>query len=286
MIGDDVVQARTQIGGMSPGCAARLLTRTGRTAFLKAVGVEPNADTARLFRHEITVLSVLPVAPYRPELIATYDDGEWVGLLLRDVEGRYPDLGREDDARMVWDTVSRQSRELTPPPPDLDVASVAATARRWLVSWSTAVVEDPFRYLPAWAASRVSDLNTRVATLPDRLPSQTLCHWDIRDDNLLLCPDGTVVVVDWGLARPGPSWGDLLKLASHWVESPYFDVLVAEEVPDADLVTDFLVLFGARLTWLARQPAPPGLPTITAFRAREAARMLAGARRRLGRHRV
>lgn len=153
-----------------------------------------------------------------------------------------------------------------------------------MASWSNAVLKDPQRYLPAWAATIVDDLDSRLVTLPDRLPSETLCHWDVRDDNLLLRSDGTVVIVDWGMARIGPAWGDLLLLAMHWVQTQRFDVFVDEAVSglDGDLVSDLLVLFGARLSWLAQQPAPAGLPTITAFRAREAARMLAGAQRRLG----
>lgn len=284
VLGDEVVQSRTQVRGVSPGCAARLRTRGGMTAFVKAVAADRNANTTRLFRHEVSVMRALPLVPYRPELIGTYDDGEWVAVLMRDVDGRHANLDRVDDARAVWDTVALQSRELTPPPPELMISSMADYARLYLRTWSSTVSENPTQYLPAWAANRARELDNRVVTVPDRLASQTLCHWDVRDDNLLLRPDGTVVIVDWGMARVGPTWGDLVFLALHWVATPRFDVLIDDLVPDrqtGELITDFLVLLGARLAWLGQQPAPSGLPTVTAMHARVAAELLSGARRRL-----
>jgi aminoglycoside phosphotransferase (APT) family kinase protein len=54
----------------------------------------------------------------------------------------------------------------------------------------------------------------RVRALPHQLPATTLCHFDIRDDNLLVREDGQAVVVDWGMARLGPAWTDLVLLAA------------------------------------------------------------------------
>jgi len=92
VLGSHVVSSVTQVGGMSPGCAARLLTADGGRAFIKAVSTRLNPSTPELFRHEINVLSAIGTAPYRPAMLATYDRGDWVALLLEDVEGRHPDL--------------------------------------------------------------------------------------------------------------------------------------------------------------------------------------------------
>ena len=130
-LGSPVAVAVTQPGGMSPGCAARLRTVDDRTAFVKAVGTTVNPRTPELFRHEIDVLSTLPPGRYRPRYLGSDDDGDWVALLLEDVDGRHPDLEDRAQAEAVWSTVATQSRELTPPPAGLVIDTLADNARRW-----------------------------------------------------------------------------------------------------------------------------------------------------------
>lgn len=278
-LGAAVVEARTQVGGMSPGCAARLRLSDGRRAFVKAVGDDLNTETPRLFRHEIEVLAHLGPAPYRPGVLATYDDGAWVGLLLEDIDGRHPDLSTEGDTDGVWATVARQARELTPPPHGLRVLTLADSVERWADSWDRIVTGTAC--LPSWAGERVDALRARVTGLPDRLPVEALCHWDIRDDNLLVRVDGSVMVVDWGMSRLGPRWGDLFALCLEWVETPEFDRRMALTGADAATVTDLLLGLGGHGAFRATEPTPPGLPTLRVFQRREADRFLAGARRRL-----
>ncbi|MBA3252306.1 MAG: phosphotransferase [Geodermatophilaceae bacterium] len=207
-LGAPVVEAETQVGGMSPGCAARLCTAAGARAFVKATGARLSDGTAELFRREIAVLSALPDVPYRTRLRSSYDD-DWVALLLDDIEGRFPDLTDAADAAAVWDTVTVQSAELCPPPSALtDLPSLAETARRMVTTWRDAIVPSPERYLPLWAVSRVPELLDRIVDLPDQLPSESLSHWDLREDNMLLRPDGSVVILDWGwpgCVRAGPT---------------------------------------------------------------------------------
>ncbi|HYJ67502.1 MAG TPA: aminoglycoside phosphotransferase family protein [Nocardioidaceae bacterium] len=271
--------AMTQAGGMSPGCAARLRTADGRGAFVKAVGSVLNPRTPELFRHEITVLSHLAPAPYRPDVLATYDDGDWVALLLADVDGRHPDLSDPVEADAVWTTVAAQSRELTPPPAGLAVDTLADGIRVWAGGWTT-MADDPAP-LPPWAQSRVGEFIERLTTLPDRMPTESLCHWDVRDDNLLLRADGTVAIVDWGMARFGPAWADLFMLCLAWVDQPEFDLRVADVGADTVTVTDLLLAIGGWLALRSTQPAPPGLPTLPEFQRRESRRILTGAHRRL-----
>lgn len=139
--GSPVVAATTQIGGMSPGCAARLRTAAGTTAFVKAVGTDLNPGTVELFRREIMVLGALPSVPYRASLRGSYDDGGWVALLLDDVEGRHPDLHHADEAAAVWRSVLAQVQELTPPP-FTGVTTLAHTAGRYLDTWRTQISVD------------------------------------------------------------------------------------------------------------------------------------------------
>jgi hypothetical protein len=91
-LGSSVVSAVTQQGGFSPGVAARLVTGTGRRAFLKAVGSSLNPDSPTLFRNEIAAMQGLAAhsLPHTPFLYDVYDDGDWVGLLMEDIEGYLP----------------------------------------------------------------------------------------------------------------------------------------------------------------------------------------------------
>lgn len=282
-LGAPVVTTNEQVGGMSPGCATRLSTAGGRTAFIKAVGASLQPDTPVLFRREIDVLRALPPARYRPALLADYDDGDWVALLLEDVDGRPPDLADPHgaDATVVRELVGRQARELTPAPPGVsDNRRLPEMAERWRERWAE-LAGAPDHVLPPWMAGQIAQLYRRVATLPERLTAEALCHWDVREDNLLVRPDGTAAIVDWGMSCLGPSWGDAFMLALNWVDTPAFDELMAAEPVAPDVVTDLLLAFAGGWAWRGAQPPQPGLPTLAAFCRAEAARGFAGAHRRL-----
>lgn len=290
-LGAPVVQALTQVGGMSPGPAARLRLDDGRRAFVKAVSPEPNARTPELFRHEIAVLRSLPPADYRPALLAAYDDGEWVALLLDDVEGRHPDLDDPADADAVRGVVRAQARSLSDAAGSIPVATedMAARVRRWHDLVAGATEHEAARAaLPAWWHRDEPALLARIAALADRISVAAWCHLDVRDDNLLIRPDGRAVILDWGMSCPGPSWLDELVLDLHVVDRPELDASVAERpaYDDTDDIerdtTDMVLGIGASLAVMAEVAQQPGLPWLTEFRRRESRRVLAGARRRLG----
>ena len=88
-LGSVVVTAVTQQGGFSPGVAARLVTASGRRAFVKAVGPSLNPKTPSLFRQEITAVQAIGPLPSAPALYDVYDDGDWVGLLFEDISGGF-----------------------------------------------------------------------------------------------------------------------------------------------------------------------------------------------------
>lgn len=282
-LGSPVQAATTQMGGMSPGCAARLVAADGTRAFCKAVGPELNPDTCAIFRHELAVLDRLPQVAYRPRVLAAYDDGAWVGLLLEDVDGVHPDLDDAATLTAVAATVSTQAAELTPAPAGLDAPALTQVARRWAGSWEL-LCTDPAP-LPTWARRDVRRLAERVADVSDLTGGDTLCHVDLRNDNLLVRPDGAVVVLDWGMARLGPAWFDLFVLALEHAEQPQVDRWLTDQpftrnVPPATMTTLLLAL-GGHLLRQSTLPAAPGLPTMPAFRHSEGTRFLTGARRRL-----
>jgi hypothetical protein len=67
-LGSPVTSWADQVGGMSPGCATRVVGADGSRAFVKAVGVELNPDSPVLFRREIERLRLIG------------DDPLWAGL--------------------------------------------------------------------------------------------------------------------------------------------------------------------------------------------------------------
>jgi aminoglycoside phosphotransferase (APT) family kinase protein len=243
----------------------------------------------RLFRREMDVLRRLPSVPYRPSLVATLDDGEWVAIVLEDVEGTLPDLTDPAVMDAARDVVRTQTRTLTPDPLRLPRDDVAATVRRW--HGAIAAVDPVVRAkLPHWWRQEEPKLLARLATLPDRVPAESWCHFDVRDDNMLARPDGSIVVLDWGMARPGPAWMDEMLLGLHHVTTPAFDTWVAE-LPAYDVgsddgrddaVTDYLLCLGISLAVVAFGAPPPGLPRLMSRRRAESHRLLTGAARRLG----
>ena len=229
-----------------------------------------------LFRYETRILGRLPPAPYRPGLLATYDRDGWAALLLEHVEGRHPDLGATLDHRAAANLVAAQVAELTPPPA-ADATPLAESARRWARRWST-IAADPAGYLPAWAAARTDEMLARARRLPDRLPAQTLCHFDVRDDNLLVRPDGTAAILDWGMARLGPSWADPFLLALQNSTDTTVRVVSTLTPTEHEAAVDLITALAGSQAWNARQPAPPGLPHLPAFCADDATRLLAAAK--------
>jgi serine/threonine protein kinase len=235
------------VGGMSPGCATTLEAPGGARLFVKAVGAELNPDRPTLFRGEISVLSQLPPAPYRPELLGSFDDGRWVAVVLEDVPGRMPDLADQDEFRTVASVVCQQAAE------------------------------------PTWALRRFGELHASVRSLSGRLDGATLCHFDLRDDNLLIRTDGQVFVLDWGMARVGPAWLDKAFFALQAATPELADECLHKWIAadDQDVVTNLVVAFAGSQAWNSTRPPPPGLPTLPEFCRNDAARVFDVARLRL-----
>lgn len=278
----DVAVARRHRGGMSPGPAVTLRSADGDQFFFKAVGTTLNEQTVELFRREAALLRVLPQTSYRPPLLATYDDGDWVALLLEHVDGAYPDMASDRDVAAVLATVLSQSTELTPVPAGADVLALSTSVERWQLRWESVMV-DPQVYLPPWAVDTAEALAVRVGRVAAQVTPTTLCHFDVRNDNVLVTERGDAVIFDWGMARAGPAWVDLAMLAVQLPTSAGGDALLREHLlaSDSRALTDFLIAFAGAQSWNARQPAPSSLPAMPSFCAEDARRLWDLARHRL-----
>jgi hypothetical protein len=291
-LGSPVASWTEQTGGMSPGCATRVVAEDGSRAFVKAVGADLNPDTPSLFRREVEALALIGDDPLWASLLASYDDGAWVALLLADVEGHHADLSDDTQMDTLLAATDRLGTRLagSPVPTHLTdtfagpgFIDVSAVFRRWVATVDLLpdlppdLVPDVVRR----QADRCRDLALRLL---DPWPTQ-VAHWDIRNDNLLVRPDGTVVFVDWGAAAVGPTWADPLLARLERVDSPWFDASVSTSPALAeagdDAVTAWLLGFGCHLAWRSAHAVDVGLPTLNEFRRTESRRILAGAARRL-----
>lgn len=294
-LGSPVASWEEQVGGMSPGCATRVVAVDGTRAFVKAVGTELNPDSPTLFRREIQMLELLGDDAMWASLRASYDGGGWVALVLEDVAGGHPDLADDQQMDELLDATDRLVVRLgeVAVPPGATATDVGhpglIDARARFRAWMESVdhVEDlPEDLLPTTLRARARHLRELVAPLTEEGHDQLL-HWDIRIDNLLCTPTGQIVFVDWGAAAVGPGWVDPLLARLERVDSPWFDDSIRRSpvlsaIGD-DVVTAWLVAFGTYLALRSlQQPADIGLPTLNEFRRTEARRFLGAAARRLG----
>ena len=287
-LGSPVVATAEQVGGMSPGCATRVRCADGTRAFVKAVGAALNPDTPGLFRREVAVLAHLGAHELWATLRASYDDGDWVALLIEDVEGRHPDFTRPAELEAVLAGVDRLAAVLRERdvPASVDLVDVAGVFHKWADSLATLADAPAATPVPEWLRSDPYAWADLLRERAER-PMPYVAHWDIRVDNLLRREDGRIVFVDWGMAARGPAWADPLLARLERVDEPWFDASLTSspalvEAGD-DVVTAFLAGFGAHLAVRSVVAADVNLPTLNDFRISESRRILEGVARRCGR---
>lgn len=287
-LGSPVVATIEQVGGMSPGCATRVTCADGTRAFVKAVGHALNPDTPGLFRREIGVLGHLGEHELWARLLASYDDGAWVALLIEDVEGRHPDFADDDEVEAVLAGVARLSGVLRERgvPASVDLLDVSHVFRKWAGSLDALPGAAPETPVPDWLRGDPygwADVLHEQA----RRPMPDPVHWDIRIDNLLRRPGGKIVFLDWGATARGPAWVYPLLAGMERVDEPWFDNSIAASPALAaagdEVVTAFLAGFAAHLAVRSVVAVDVNLPTLNDFRVTESRRMLAAVARRTGR---
>lgn len=286
LLGSVVVEAVTQPAGFSPGLAARLLLRDGSRAFVKAVSESANPDSPAIHRREARIVAALPASAPVPRFLWSLDEGGWVVLAFEDVGARHPaEPWTASDLDLVIATLKDMSRELTPSPIAVDQTAEGAF-EQGLNGWRQ-MLENRETRLDDWALQnfeRLADLETQA---PDAVAGDTLLHFDLRADNLLIAGEQRVYVVDWPWARTGAAFVDWLAMAPSVAMQggpsaeeflKRFDVA---DVPPASIDAALCSLAGF-LVRHSLQPPPAGLPTLRAFQAAQGEVALAWLRERLG----
>jgi aminoglycoside phosphotransferase (APT) family kinase protein len=287
LLGSNVVAAESQAGGFSPGVAARVTLANGRRAFVKAAGAAPNPVTPSIHRREAEIAAALPPRAPVPRLRGTYDDGDWVALVFDEIDGRPPRLPWERaELERVLIALHAMADALTPSP--IAARPAAETLAEILCGWRALAAADELRArVPAAARERLDTLVALEVQWPAAIAGDSLAHLDLRADNLLLT-ETDVFVVDWPWAALAAPWVDLvLMLPSVEMQGGPLpdDVWGAHPLArgvDDDRVDAAIAAVAGFFVWQSLLPAPPGLPTLRAFQAGQAAPAFAWLARRRG----
>lgn len=278
VLGAPVARTMPTSGGYSPGVAEGLFTADGSAVFLKAGHPSRNPDSPALLRSELRTLRSMPSGLPIAALINALDEGPdgWVALVLEHVPGRQAPLPWTNATIGAALTSLADLRDpLTPAPPG-DWDDARDPLRDMFAHWpELADVAD----LDPWLAERRHALADAAGEVLAELAGDTLVHLDLRADNLMLRPDGRLIVVDWAWAVRGPAWLDPALLAIEFISSAVpevdADAWVARIADDYGICTDLIVqvLVGVLSFFehAGRQPDPPGLPTLREFQRFQAA---------------
>ncbi|MCU1518182.1 MAG: hypothetical protein JWQ75_2903 [Pseudarthrobacter sp.] len=287
ILGSPVVEAAGQQGGFSPGTADRVRTAAGTRAFVKAVSPHLNEHSPGIHRKEAAIAACLPAGVPAPALIGTYDDGEWVALVLSDVEGRHPHLPwHAVEIHLVLDALLAIARMPLPRGlsglPALE-AELADPFRGW-----TRIRSSPPADCDPWILRNLETLEQMAERGLRAAAGSSLVHTDVRADNILITGPRGAVLVDWPWAAVGAPWVDALTLLVNVrVFAPAFDadaMLSSHQVftgAGTDHVNGFLSGLGAYFIDAARQPPPPGLPTVRTFQQQQGQAVIRWLRNRL-----
>ena len=203
--GSPVVDAQSQGAGFTPGFASVLTCEDGTRHFVKAASAKAQRVFAESYREEARKLRTLPTTAPAPRLL-WFEDGEWVVLGIEHVEGRTPPRPwRRAHLDAGLDALELAARVLTPAPEDLHLATFGEELADWPTYWEHVASARPD--LPHAADASALAREFAAVTAGD-----TVVHMDVRDDNMLMRPDGTAVFCDWNWPTRGADWLDSLFL--------------------------------------------------------------------------
>ncbi|MDG4857020.1 phosphotransferase [Streptomyces sp. T-3] len=261
-MGSPVAEAQTCGGGFTPGLASRLLLTDGRRMFLK--GMDGSHPFAPQYADEVAITSALPegVGPRVLWWAAPCEDMEWWLLCLEDVPGSPPDLSPAEDAdtEAVVKAVERAGKMLTPCPVDA-AHPIGDILGRWFTGWRD-LAEEGVEDLDPWAARNLTALASVELQWQPEAAGDSLIHWDLRPDNMIRRPDGSVLLIDWSYPFQGAGWIDPVSLIPALMVAGHSAAQAEASVqhlphPSADALTAFAA--GLAGYW-TRLPAGPILP--------------------------
>lgn len=272
LLGAPVERTRSCTGGFSPSSAEILTAHSGRELFVKAVRGRDNPGSLRLNRDEAAVLAALPATSAVPSLVDSFTEGESFVLVTEVAPGTLPE---QPWTSVQLDRVLEALDDLqatSTPNPVGGLRPVTETLGPDMLGFDR-VAADPPEDLGSWLRDHLDELRVAARRGIDALDGDTLCHSDVRADNILLADDGGVGLVDWAWASRGSRISDALQLLSS-VEDPeealgvnarVDAVLDAHGLPHR-VGTDVLAGVLGFFVDAARRPADPSLPLLQCHR--------------------
>lgn len=279
VLGDVVVEARSQSGGFSPGSADRVVTASGVRAFVKSAGLSVNAETPRIHRAEAAVTASLPSGVPAPQLLGFVEHDDWVAVVLEDVEARHPSTPwRTDELRAVLGAL--QALAAVRPSAEAPLVELPDAMARVAAGWDDveASALPPLRGgIDGWVRERLRELRDASTRAVSDVHGDRLVHFDTRADNILLRDDGSVVFVDWPWGARGVPWFDALTLL---INVRYYDPAADVEAViaghpafhgmPADAATRVLAAIAGMFLSSSLRPVPHGMPTLRDFQRDQA----------------
>ncbi len=259
--GSPVTDAASQGGGFTPGFASVLTCEDGSRHFVKAASQKAQRMFAESYREEARKLAQLPEEAPAPRLLWLHDADDWVVLGIEHVAARAPKRPwRDADLTVVLAMLADAAAALTPVPEELALDDFATELADWPAYWDHVRVTQPD--LP-----HVDEAAALAARFADITGGDTVVHTDIRDDNLLLCSDGRVLLCDWNWPVAGADWLDsLFLMIGPRGDGLDVDAALAAHPLTADLPPEHIDIVLALVTGYffksADEPVPPTSPHI------------------------
>lgn len=259
--GSPVATAVSQGAGFTPGFASVLTCEDGTRHFVKAASTKAQKMFADAYREEARKLAVLPASTPAPALLWLHDADEWVVLGLEYVEARPPHRPwRQDDLDVCLAMLAELVPTLTPVPEALDLDDFATDFGTCPDYWGHVRITGQDR-------PHLEDAAALARRFAERTAGEAVVHTDIRDDNLLLCTDGRVLLCDWNWPVLGADWldsvflmigprGDGLDVEAALARHPLTSTVPAEHIDSV------LALLIGYFWWSAGEPVPPTSPHI------------------------
>ena len=257
--GSAVVEAVSQGGGFTPGFASVLTCADGSRHFVKSASTVAQRMFADAYREEARKLTALPETVPAPRLLWLVDD-DWVVLGLEYVEARAPRRPWcADELDACLDALEVVADELTPAPDALGLDPMIEEFASWPAFWDTVRER---RALP-----HADDAAALAAGFAEVVHGSTVVHLDVRDDNVLLTPDGRALFCDWNWPVAGAVWIDsLFMLIGPRGDGLEVEAVIARrrllrDVPP-DHLDRLLALICGYFLSSADDPVPPTSPHI------------------------
>lgn len=204
--GSPVVRAESQDAGFTPGFASVLTCADGSRHFVKAASRVAQRVFADSYLEEARKVALLPPGTPAASLRWRHVDDAWVVLGFAFVESRQPARPwRPAELNALLDALETTADLLTPAPPGLARTTFAEDHGAMAAYWDELPQRDVG--VPG-LVEHAAEAGALASRLPEVTEGDTVVHTDVRDDNVLLRPDGSALLCDWNWPCRGAAWID------------------------------------------------------------------------------